>query len=128
MVMVKRCEKEVEGSWAEKQQQAKEWLSYFVPHYCNRCRPGDGCPAKHTAVTQQPTRRLRSGEVGKRFLDGSHPDDKVQDRGALFFGGEDAGRRSPVRAWIPHLLRGEGQQREDSVHAQEGGAVQELEG
>jgi hypothetical protein len=76
MVMVKRCEKEVLGSWAEKQQQAKEWLSFFVPHYCNRCRPGDGCPAKHTPVTQQPTRRLRSGEVGKRFLDESHPDDK----------------------------------------------------
>ena len=54
MVMVKRCEKEVLGSWAEKQQQAKEWLNYLVPHYCNRCRPGDGCPAKHTPVTQQP--------------------------------------------------------------------------
>jgi hypothetical protein len=76
MVMVKRCEKEVQGSWTEKQQQAKKWLSYFVPHYCNHCQPGDGCPAKHTPVAQRPTRRLRSGEVGKRFLDETNPVDK----------------------------------------------------
>jgi hypothetical protein len=78
MVMIKRCEKEVQGSWTEKQQQAKEWLNYFVPHYCNRCQPHDGCPAKHTAVIQQSTRRLRSGEVGKRWLDEAHPEDKTK--------------------------------------------------
>jgi hypothetical protein len=76
MVMIKRCEKEVQGSWTDKQKQAKDWLNYFVPHYCNRCQPHDGCPAKHTPVAQRPTRRLRSGEVGKRFLDETHPEDK----------------------------------------------------
>jgi hypothetical protein len=76
MTMIKRCEKEVPGSWSEKQDQARRWLDHFVPHYCNECVPGDGCPAKHTPPEQQPKRRLRSGEVGKRFLDETHPDDQ----------------------------------------------------
>jgi hypothetical protein len=76
MIMIKRCAKEVPGSRDEQQHQAKAWLDWFVPHYCNQCRPGDGCPAKHTAPDQQPRRRLRSGDVGKRFLDEKDPNDQ----------------------------------------------------
>jgi hypothetical protein len=76
MIMIKRCEKEVPGSWEEKRHQGKAWLDWFVPHYCNNCRPGNGCPAKHTDPDQQPRRRLRSGDMGKRFLDEKDPDDQ----------------------------------------------------
>ena len=37
MTVIKRCEKEVPGTWADKQQQAKTWLAHFVPHYSRRC-------------------------------------------------------------------------------------------
>jgi hypothetical protein len=76
MLMIKRCEKEVPGSWEEKQHQAKTWLDWFVPHYCNRCRPDGGCPAKHTAPDQRRIHRQRSGDVGKRFLDEKDQDDQ----------------------------------------------------
>ena len=32
MTIIKRCEKDVAGSWADKQLQAATWLDHFVPH------------------------------------------------------------------------------------------------
>jgi hypothetical protein len=72
MTMVKRCEKEVEGSWADKQRQAMQWLDFFVPHYRGLCVSGDGCPAKHGASDQE----LRAGSDKKRFMDGQDPQDE----------------------------------------------------
>ena len=67
MTVIKRCEKEVLGSWADKQQQAKKWLAHFVPHYSRRCLPDaeDRCPASHSAVDDD----------GKRWLDSGHAAD-----------------------------------------------------
>ena len=31
MTIIKRCKKEVQGTWADKQLQAATWLDYFVP-------------------------------------------------------------------------------------------------
>jgi len=75
MTIIKRCEKEVEGSWTDKRERAKRWLSRFVPQYCNECTDGDDCPAKHVPRDQQPVHRLRRGDVGRRWLDRSDPVD-----------------------------------------------------
>jgi len=72
MTVVKRCEKEVEGSWTEKQRQAAQWLEFFVPHYRGLCVSGDGCPAKHAASDQA---RPAGGEE-KRFIDGEDLQDE----------------------------------------------------
>ena len=66
MTVIKRCEKEVGGTWDEKRQQAKAWLDHFVPHYCGRCLPGGGCPAKHSRIDDD----------SKRWLDEDHHKDK----------------------------------------------------
>jgi hypothetical protein len=66
MTVIKRCEKEVSGTWDEKRQQAKSWLDHFVPHYCGRCLPSDGCPAKHSPIDDD----------SKRWLDEDHHKDK----------------------------------------------------
>ena len=70
MTIIKRCEKEVSGSWTDKQQQARAWLAHFVPHYSRRCLPDaeDRCPASHNTAD----------EDGKRWLDGEHPQDKAK--------------------------------------------------
>ena len=70
MTIIKRCEKEVQGSWADKQLQATAWLDHFVPHYSGRCVPAvdHQCPAKHT-----PT-----ADASKKWLDAEHPTDKVK--------------------------------------------------
>ena len=68
MTVIKRCEKEVPGTWADKQQQqAKTWLAHFVPHYSRRCLPDavDRCPASHNTADDD----------SKRWLDGEHPQD-----------------------------------------------------
>ena len=72
MTIVKRCEKEVEGSWADKQRQAMVWLDFFIPHYRGLCVSGDGCPAKHAASDQAPT----AGGEEKRFIDGEDAQDE----------------------------------------------------
>jgi hypothetical protein len=74
MTVVKRCEKEVEGSWTDKQTQAVQWLDRFIPHYRGLCIPGDGCPAKHSAPNQEP----RAGGDEKRFIDGKDPQDEAK--------------------------------------------------
>jgi hypothetical protein len=70
MTVIKRCEKEVPGSWADKQLQAKTWLGHFVPHYTGRCPPGnegiDRCPAKHSSVDDD----------SKKWLDIQDPSDQ----------------------------------------------------
>ena len=71
MTVVKRCEKEVLGSWADKRLQASAWLDHFVPHYSRRCVVDDGCPAKHGSDGA-----LDDDSKGKRWLDDSHADDK----------------------------------------------------
>jgi hypothetical protein len=76
MTVVKRCEKEVEGSWTDKQRRAAQWLDCFIPHYRGLCVPGDGCPAKHSASGQEPQHSLRSGDIVKRWLDGDDPQDE----------------------------------------------------
>ena len=71
MTIIKRCEKEVPGTWADKQLQAAIWLGHFVPHYSGRCVSvvdRHDCPAKHT-TTQ---------DSSKRWLDGEHAADKVR--------------------------------------------------
>jgi hypothetical protein len=67
MTIIKRCEKEVRGTWADKQQQAKTWLAHFVPHYTRRCLPeaADRCPASHSA----------GNDDSKKWLDSGHPSD-----------------------------------------------------
>jgi hypothetical protein len=72
MTVVKRCEKEVEGSWLDKQTQAAQWLDRFIPHYRGLCVTGDGCPAKHSVPDQEP----RPGYDEKRFIDGQDPQDE----------------------------------------------------
>ena len=72
MTVVKRCEKEVDGSWTDKQAQAVTWLNFFIPHYRGLCVTGDGCPAKHSAPDQAPA----AGEDEKRFIDGEDPQDE----------------------------------------------------
>ena len=69
MTIIKRCEKDVAGSWADKQLQAAAWLDHFVPHYSGRCVPAvvQHCPAKHTPTV----------DVSKKWLDGEHAVDKV---------------------------------------------------
>jgi hypothetical protein len=51
MTVIKRCEKDVLGTWVDKQLQAKTWLGHFVPHYTGACSlvsgGDDRCPAKH---------------------------------------------------------------------------------
>jgi hypothetical protein len=76
MMVVKRCEKKVEGSWTDKQRRAAQWLDCFIPHYRGLCVPGDGCPAKHSASGQEPQHSLRSGDIVKRWLDGDDPQDE----------------------------------------------------
>ena len=70
MTIIKRCEKEVPGSWADKQLQARMWLAHFVPHYSRRCLPEaeDRCPASHNTADA----------ATKKWLDGEHPQDKVK--------------------------------------------------
>jgi hypothetical protein len=50
MTVIKRCEKEVIGTWDVKRQRAKVWLDHFIPHHSRRCLPHGGCPAKHSSV------------------------------------------------------------------------------
>jgi hypothetical protein len=76
MTVVKRCEKEVEGSWTDKQRRAAQWLDCFIPHYRGLCVPGDGCPAKHSASGQELQHSLRSGDIMKRWLEGDDPQDE----------------------------------------------------
>jgi hypothetical protein len=73
MTVVKRCEKEVEGSWTDKQRRAAQWLGFFIPHYRGLCVSGDGCPAKHSASGQEPQHSLRSDDIVRRWLDGDDP-------------------------------------------------------
>ena len=65
MTVVKRCEKEVAGTWAQKQEQAKKWLAHFVLHYSRRCQTlpvtEDLCPASHSAVDDDSKRWLDGG-------------------------------------------------------------------
>ena len=71
MTIIKRCEKEVPGTWADKQLQAAIWLGHFVPHYSGRCVSvvdRHDCPAKHTTTQDN----------SKRWLDGEHAADKVR--------------------------------------------------
>ena len=70
MTIIKRCEKDVAGSWADKQLQAAAWLDHFVPHYSGRCVSAvvQHCPAKHTPTV----------DVSKKWLDGEHAVDKVK--------------------------------------------------
>jgi len=72
MTIIKRCEKEVQGSWAYKQLQAATWLEHFVPRYCRRClstvEQHSDCPAAHTP----------SVDGSKKWLDGEHAADKVK--------------------------------------------------
>jgi hypothetical protein len=68
MTIIKRCEKEVQGSWADKQLQAVTWLDHFVPHYTGRCLSAvdQHCPAQHTPAV----------DGKKKWLDGERPEDK----------------------------------------------------
>jgi len=70
MTIIKRCEKEVQGTWADKQLQAATWLDHFVPHYSGRCvfAVDHQCPARHTPTV----------DASKKWLDGEHPADKVK--------------------------------------------------
>ena len=70
MTIIKRCEKEVQGTWADKQLQATTWLDHFVPHYSGRCVSAvdHQCPAKHTPTV----------DASKKWLDGEHPADQVK--------------------------------------------------
>ena len=70
MTIIKRCEKEVQGSWTDKQLQAATWLDHFVPHYSGRCVSAveQHCPARHTPTV----------DASKKWLDGEHAVDKVK--------------------------------------------------
>ena len=72
MTIIKRCEKEVHGSWADKQLQAVSWLDHFVPHYSKRCvstvEQLQGCPAAHTPAVDD----------GKKWLDEEHAADQAK--------------------------------------------------
>ena len=70
MTIIKRCEKDVAGSWADKQLQAATWLDHFVPHYSGRCvfAVDPQCPAKHTAIDDD----------SKKWLECEHPADKTK--------------------------------------------------
>ena len=70
MTIIKRCEKEVLGTWADKQLQAATWLDHFVPHYSGRCVSvvEQHCPARHTPTV----------DASKRWLDGEHAADRVK--------------------------------------------------
>ena len=72
MTIIKRCEKEVQGSWADKQLQAATWLDHFVPHYSRRCvstvEQHSDCPAAHTP----------SVDGSKKWLDDEHVADKAK--------------------------------------------------
>jgi len=70
MTIIKRCEKEVQGSWTDKQLQAATWLDKFVPHYSGRCVSAveQHCPARHTPTV----------DASKKWLDGDHAADKVK--------------------------------------------------
>ena len=70
MTIIKRCEKDVEGTWADKQLQAVSWLDHFVPHYSGRCVSAveQHCPAKHTPTV----------DGSKKWLDDEHAADKVK--------------------------------------------------
>jgi hypothetical protein len=76
MTIVKRCEQEVNGSWADKQRQAVLWLDCFVRHYRGLCVSGDGCPAKHSTADHEAQHSLRSCDIGKRWLNGEDPQDE----------------------------------------------------
>ena len=67
---IKRCEKEVHGSWTDKQLQAATWLDHFVPHYSGRCVSAvqQHCPARHTPTV----------DASKKWLDGEHSTDKAK--------------------------------------------------
>lgn len=67
MIIIKRCEKEVPGTWIDKQSQASKWLDHFVPHYTRSCVIADGgCPAKHGSDSAE--------DKSKRWL--GHAEDK----------------------------------------------------
>ena len=72
MTIIKRCEKEVPGTWADKQQQAKSWLGHFVSHYSRRCLPAseaeDRCPASHSTTN----------DASKKWLDIENPQDRAK--------------------------------------------------
>ena len=70
MTIIKRCEKEMQGTWADKQLQAAAWLDHFVPHYSGRCVSAieQHCPAKHTPTV----------DASKKWLDGEHPTDMTK--------------------------------------------------
>jgi len=70
MTIIKRCEKEVQGSWADKQLQAATWLDHFVPHYSRRCvsTVENYCPAAHSLTV----------DASKKWLDDEHAADKVK--------------------------------------------------
>jgi hypothetical protein len=71
MTVIKRCEKDVPGTWIDKQEQAKAWMDHFVPHYAGRCVPNGGCPAKHGSPNDD----------SKKWLDDEHPvdDEKIDE-------------------------------------------------
>ena len=70
MTIIKRCEKEMQGTWADKKLQAAAWLDHFVPHYSGRCVSAieQHCPAKHTPTV----------DASKKWLDGEHPTDMTK--------------------------------------------------
>lgn len=70
MTIIKRCEKEVQGTWADKQLQAATWLDHFVPHYSGRCVSAveQHCPARHTPTV----------DASRKWLDEEHAKDKVK--------------------------------------------------
>ena len=70
MTIIKRCEREVQGTWADKQLQATAWLDHFVPHYSGGCGSAvDHCyPAKHAPTV----------DASKKWLDDAHDADKVK--------------------------------------------------
>lgn len=71
MTIIKRCEKEVQGTWIDKQCQASTWLDHFIPHFARRCLPDGGCPAKHGSPDDD----------SKRWLDDEHPEDEKKING-----------------------------------------------
>ena len=72
MTIIKRCEKEVQGTWADKQLQAATWLDHFVPHYSRLCLSAieqlQRCPAAHTPIV----------DASKKWLDEEHAADRVK--------------------------------------------------
>ena len=109
MTIIKRCEKEVPGSWADKQQQAKTWLTHFVPHYSRRCllvsEAAVRCPASHNTAD----------EDSKKWLDDEHAQDKVKIA-ALTLLIDRMKVDVPVHPRLQHLCSGVCTRRADSAH------------